>query len=70
MIACCLLAGLAVSCGGGSSNDLVAMVWSGVTHRYGVNKNHPTITELLGPEGATVDSLLVGTYVVRGTYDL
>jgi hypothetical protein len=50
-------------------DDLVPIAWSGIRHdTLEGGGQHLEITELLGPEGATIDSFLPGTYVARGTY--
>jgi hypothetical protein len=64
---------LGLSLGGCDGDDLVPIAWTGVQHFPHTPEErgqYLQIEELLGPEGATIDSPLPGTYIVRGMYDL
>jgi hypothetical protein len=72
-----MLAAIAGACGGGSdggtgpSDDLVAIAFSSVVRWCSpFNPGVLTVTQLLGPRGATLTNTIPGRYVARGTYTL
>lgn len=53
-----------------SSDSLVQITWNRVEHYYGSSHNYLTISELMGPSGASVRNIIPGKYIARGTYNL
>lgn len=52
------------------SSQLYNMTWNSAVHYYGSSSNYLTITELKGPQGATVNNIKAGKYIAKGTYNL
>ena len=53
-----------------NSSGLYPISWNGVEHYYGSSNNFLTISELLGPQGASISNIVPGTYIAKGIYDL